>query len=460
MPKKDMQDVVPPERRSIRNVPLPKHKEKDAETPHYGSGTTDETSSAPTPGTQPENEGEKYAVRQPIRSRPRRHVPMWGIWLVTIISLLVVVFAASTLFTSANIIVTPKQETHEASLPLSAGPDGDISFETVSISTDASTKVSISGTGEVSEEAVGELTLYNEYTTSEFPLMVNTRFESSDGNIYHITEAVRIPGMTENEEDTLPGQITVRVRASEPGEEYNLTEGELTVPGLVGDPSYEDVYAMVSSPITGGFVGERGIVNDDDKNRAEDELRVLLEEEATASIQSQIPDRFILYPETITISFGPTQQKSTDGGEATLEQEATVRAVMFPREELEQFLAETLLSDEEDPSAIHVNNLNDLSFTPNNNYSPQQSTVNGTLSGSAVFVWNIDEDAIKDSISGRDKGRLKSALSRFSEIEEASASVQPFWLMSFPSDHDDITISIQLDSEVVNEEDTEPTPES
>ncbi|MEX0930647.1 MAG: hypothetical protein WDZ79_03120 [Candidatus Paceibacterota bacterium] len=448
MPKTVMQDVVPPEKRSIRNVPLPKHRSEEP------SGLPPKTPSQPTP--------EKDTPQmEPIPRRSRRGFPMWGVWAVTVAALLVVIFAVSTLFTSATIVITPKQATHQISLPIAIGPEGDISFETVSVSESANMTVDTTGTESVTETAEGELTLYNEYTTSEFPLVVNTRFEAPNGNIYRSTQAVRIPGMSGDEGNRTPGTAVVSVRASEAGDSYNLTEGRLTIPGLEGEPSFKGVYAEVTSVISGGFEGERGVIDPGTRDRAEASLRSQLEEEIGRSVQSQIPDRFILYPETIVTVVEPVRQVSADNNKAVLESTITARGAMFLREELEAFLIEALLSPDETSSAVRVHNLDELSFTPGNSYDPRNSTITGTISGTAHFVWVVDEAAVKKSIGGRNKDRLDNALSRFEAIEGASATVRPFWLMSFPSDPDDMSIITNLGvGEEVSEESQEGAPES
>ncbi|MEX1026929.1 MAG: hypothetical protein WD049_02820, partial [Candidatus Paceibacterota bacterium] len=228
------------------------------------------------------------------------------------------------------------------------------------------------------------------------------------------------------------------------GESYNLTEGRLTVPGLEGEPSFDSIYAEVTGGITGGFEGERGVIDPAERENTERALQAELRETASAGIQNQIPDRFILYPDLVGTSFEPLAQSSVNENEALLDVTATVHGVMLPRQDLEQLLVRTFLPQQEDLTAVSVRNLNELTFTPSDPYRPQQSSVTGTLSGTAHFVWKIDEGTIKANISGRDKDRLDVALAQFEEIESASATVQPFWLMSFPSDPADITVTTSL----------------
>jgi hypothetical protein len=64
------------------------------------------------------------------------------------------------------------------------------------------------------------------------------------------------------------------------------------------------------------------------------------------------------------------------------------------------------------------------------------------LSGSAQLLWNVDIQALRDALIGRDGGAFNTIIAGFPGVTEAHARIEPFWKNSFPKNTSDIKIVV------------------
>jgi hypothetical protein len=85
-----------------------------------------------------------------------------------------------------------------------------------------------------------------------------------------------------------------------------------------------------------------------------------------------------------------------------------------------------------------------ISDFDNVNISISESELSETLevSGDSNFVWQINEEKLKDDLKGEEKKLLPTIMQDYSEIQVAEAIVKPFWISTFPEDKKDIKIEI------------------
>ena len=142
---------------------------------------------------------------------------------------------------------------------------GELGYKVLSYAADASREITASGKEEVREKASGKIIVYNDFGPASQRLIKNTRFETPDGDIYRVRNSFTVPGKP----DGGRGSIEVTVYADQAGEAYNLPEGSIrfTIPGLKGDLRFDGFYAKQVGPITGGFVGERAVVDESELRR-------------------------------------------------------------------------------------------------------------------------------------------------------------------------------------------------
>ena len=93
---------------------------------------------------------------------------------------------------------------------------------------------------EIERRASGKIIVFNNYSTNSQRLIARTRFETLEGKIYRIRDAVVVPGISDKDGRKTPGSIEVTVFADEPGEEYNIGYTDFTKnngwPNSTGSP--------------------------------------------------------------------------------------------------------------------------------------------------------------------------------------------------------------------------------
>ena len=295
------------------------------------------------------------------------------------------------------------------------------------------------GREEVKEKASGIITVYNEYTTSRQRLIKNTRFETSDGNVYRVRESIMVPGKT----GSTPGTLDVRVYADEAGESYNIESGNLTLPGLKSLPDmYTDIYAKIKTPITGGFNGERAVVSEDAKATASKMLRERIRATIASEVQSRIPEDTRYFESGLTISFADTSESEVDG-KVVVSESATVSVIVFDTKNFAQAMAQggTGNPDSGYPVIQDIDALSVIIDTTKDDTVDTES-IKVIVNGDGDFVWNFDQENLTRDLAGKDRGALQTVLAGYPTIKSAEAIIRPFWRSTFPKNAHDFTIKI------------------
>ena len=413
MPKNVLQDVMPPRKRSIRNVPLSDRKKK------------------------------KSSVDENMISVMRRNggtsTTKWWLFVVVVLVGLLAVF--SLFFSGAKIVLVPKQESVEFSTNLTAVREGvdsevfGVPYRILTISNDGSKTTSNVTEKEVDKKASGQIVIFNEYDSSPLRLVKNTRFETPDGLIYRTPKSVVVPGRTSKG----PGSVTITVYADSPGEEYNIGLTDFTIPGFKGTDRFSKFYARSKTPMTGGFSGVMKIIPDDELKQMRDEIHEELARELRDSIYSQIPEDFVLYRDGIFINFEP--QANIDLGDSVqVVEKGTLVAVLFDKNKLSDYVAKNVVGLD---GGVEISNIDELDFSIDNKefVRPQEDvSFEFGLGGLANFIWVFDEEKMKQDFAGQPKKNTNFLLSNYEGIKEAEVIMKPFWKMSFPKNVDKIKI--------------------
>ncbi len=156
-------------------------------------------------------------------------------------------------------------------------------------------KVETTGKKEKGTKAEGEVTIYNwtdeDKTLARETVLTLIRVEGEKLK-FLLDEAIELPAQstavsTSTEEITTtrtPGKKTVRVRAEEIGEGYNIAgDEELSITGL----STDDFLAQSNSAFEGGEKQEVRVVTSEDQNKLLQELKGELESKAREDIKSR-----------------------------------------------------------------------------------------------------------------------------------------------------------------------------
>jgi hypothetical protein len=439
MPKKIDDVILPPKKRSIRNIPIP-------ETRRRGDRITVESVKMPR-SISSEAAEESSSVPPQKPHLPRRSARRSGrVWLAGTGALIVIALATLSVFDHATLAYTPKASqltfNNEVYSAAKTG-EGELIYSVVKLSGDKGKSVPASGENQVSRQASGTIIVYNDASTEPQRLIENTRFESASGKVYRIRNAINIPGKRTVGGVNQPGTLEVTVYADQPGESYNSGPTDFTVPGLQGTPRYTTIYARSKGNLSGGFVGKEKLVSEQDLLKARSELRSALAEELLVKAQAEVPEDFVLFPSLSSVSYEDMPQGvSNAAGEATVNLRGHLYGIMFKRTDLAKELGKTkvAIAGNEIVDFASLDNLKlTFSGTPPTEIAPLNK-INFKVEGPATLVWRTDEVALKSDILGRKKSEISSILKNYPTVTAADASLRPFWKSQFPVETDKVTI--------------------
>jgi hypothetical protein len=465
-----MQDIVPPDKRSIKRIPVQEIRGRKTPPPgpaplpvrperkiHVGNGAEERPRfSIPEDSRPPVREKpseDRYAPSLPYvreeynpemrEEKPSRSQSSKSLWIVALISIVILFFAFSYFFSGASVAVTPREQTTTVNEALTARKNAaeGLSYDVMTVSRVGDKAIPATGKQEVQKKSSGTIIIYNNESPSAQTLVTNTRFETPDGLIYRISKDVSVPGQKTEAGKTVPGSIEAVVFADKPGEKYNIGNVDFTIPGFKGDPKFKTIYARSKTPMTGGFVGTMNAV----EAKTMESTRVALRDELTkvlvSEAKAQKPTQFI----TFDTLFSPTYESlpetnAADGTSVTIHEKVTLSVVLLPVTAVSQALAGDVPLG---TSGLSITNPDALEASLSSNAdSINQGTITFTVKGAPHFVWNINEENIKKALSNTSKKTLNEMLTKYPEILKANATFRPFWRTSFP-DESEISITIE-----------------
>lgn len=424
MTQNPFQDIVPPEKRTIRNVAPVHHNSR-----------------------RPVQQVRPPRRRSPISLKSKRF-PI-KIWVVGLLSIFILFFIFSFLFAGAKVIVLPKQNQAFVDAQFEAlreAPAGMLAYENMSIEKIGFKSISATGEEEVEIKASGKIVIFNNHDSASQRLIKNTRFETPDGLIYRIDKSIVVPGRKTTDGRVVPGSIEATVYADEPGEGYNIGLTDFTIPGFKGSPRFEGFFARSKTSITGGFVGKRLVVEEKALKDAKEEIQTNLKSVLLNEAFAQKPDGFYLYEDTIFVDF--ESLPSIDKGESVeIQEKGILYGVLFKEDDFAQYLAQNTLGSYDD-SLIELINAADLvltTFEKENARPWEEDSFTFVINGTADFVWFFDEEQLKSDLLGRSKDALATILSGYPSIDQAEVILRPFWKRTFPEKASKIKIIRELE---------------
>lgn len=427
MVKKIFNDIVSPEKRSIRNI----------KNSHTKSRTTPQIEDNFDYNTVYDN-----GIKKSRASR-------FALWFVAIVIVIVLILAFSLLFSGAKLSITPKQNNTIVNAQFAAAINadvGELSYEIMTIEKTDSKKVPATRREEIEEKASGKIVIFNDFNSLSQRLIKNTRFETPEGLIYRINKSVVVPGQKTEGGETVPGSIEVTVYADEAGDKFNIGLTDFTIPGFKGSPRFDDFYARSKTTMTGGFIGEKLTASSEDLAQAKTEIHKELRKQLMNEASSQKPDEFYLFEDTIFIEFESIGSVES-GDEVEITEKATLYGVLFNKEKFAGHIAENTIAAFDDES-VEISDISTLiiKVLDKTDSRPwEEEEFEFTVEGSVHIVWTFDEERLKEDLAGRAKVALPTILSGYPSINKAEVVLRPFWKRSFPDKVGKIKIEKNLE---------------
>ncbi len=360
-------------------------------------------------------------------------------------------FSATVLLSGAEVTVTPKTHTttvqavFEAKLQPGAG---ELGYELLTLEEKGERQVAANGQETVSEKAAGTIVISNAFSTTPQRLIKNTRFESSTGLVYRISDSVVIPGYKNTNGTVVPGTVSVAVLADGTGDTYNTTAGRLTAPGLKGSEQYEKIYADVGEKgITGGFEGTKFIIDETELATTRQKLQTELRDKLLARIETERPNGFVAYKDAITFTYESLPAENAGDKAAKLKERALLHIPLFNESAFASFIAKSTVPSYKG-EMVRLENPASVTFKYQSGVLEDVSrkeAIAFTLSGPVQIIWKFDEVALKKDLVGTPESSLTTLLSKYPGIDKAKAVVRPVWKNTFPSNPDEIKITEVLE---------------
>lgn len=422
-----MPDVIP--KRSIRRIPLP------------GGRVTDQGG---------KKRGERGRQTPPSSDRSNKHSRLL-IWFLAVFSVVILLWIFSYVFSGATVLVFPKIDSSEVSLPLRASPQSatGLRYETVTLEKTLSETLPATGEERVERKASGEIIIYNNSATSQ-RLIKNTRFETSEGLVYRINASVVVPPrvISKSNRDSVPGSIVAVVFADVVGEKYNIDLADFTVPGFRGTPRYREIYARSKTSITGGFSGIVKKVSPELLSSAQGRLQQKLREELHAELSRQAAEKAIFYEGGSEINYTSIPPKVASVEAAEVVEQATLRAVVFDRDNLSAEIISSILRQSDRKLPFSVEGLQGLSFSIPNRPSGKITfgqPIEFSLTGGLKLIGTFDIVMLRRSLAEKDSSAetiKKIITEEFPGIQRVEVVVRPFWKKTFPRSIERIKVTV------------------
>lgn len=361
----------------------------------------------------------------------------------TIIAVLVIIalsVAALYYFSSAKVDISPNTVSAAVQNSFTATKSsGELPYEIITAQKVASQSVKSTGTKNVTTSASGSITIYNTQAKAQ-KLIANTRFATAAGLVFRIHDPVTIPGGS----SATPGSTKATVYADKPGDSYNVGPTSFTIPGFAGTPQAMQVYARSTSSMTGGASGTVPVVDPADESKAQAALKTALLPELTASLESQVPEGYILVPGAATTTFEMLSSAATAStGQVDVKEQGTITGIVFPNTALAKAVATSVSGMGYQGEPVSLLPASNLTLTSSGLSSADATSYSFSLSGTASLVYVVDPTRIAAAVAGKTRSAAEVALTNYPEVKRAIIILRPFWRQTFPEDPSTITVTVQ-----------------
>ncbi len=299
----------------------------------------------------------------------------------------------------------------------------------------------------IEKKAIGELLVYNEFSSASQVLVERTRFLSPDGKIYRLNKRITVPGATVVAGKITPSYIKVSVTADKPGDEYNIDPNMAVswrIPGFQEaglTERYEGFYAKPTGPMVGGYIGSAFVPTEEDISAA----RQTVVSSLRSSLLSQMlvaesPNlRLLDEAEQFEIVGEEITEGISEDGTFQFFAEAEMKRMVFEEDTLVKALMERFASPLDYDVRIVESDLryDDIKV------DWQTNTLSFTAKGSFVVEPSVNKDNLKAQLFNQDESMIKSIIFSIPGLEKASISLWPFWVKRVPENLKRVKIELQ-----------------
>jgi len=281
------------------------------------------------------------------------------------------------------------------------------------------------------QKASGTVIIVNEYSDQPQSLVSSTRLVTTDGKLFRIVKSVVVPGMKNENGKTVPGQISVEVKADTFGAQYNIQPTRFSIPGFQGTPKYEKFYAESKSAFSGGgsSISESELtVSVSDSDEARRNIIEKIKEEIVQDTVQKFSGEQKIFPEAIQIDV--LESMSTPSvGTASQNFEYFVKAQIRVASFSEKILRETALGsvlksvESQEKMPFHARETMIDYGKPNVDF--EKKTIRIPFRLRTKFLADIQLDVVKKDIIGMKEAVFQAYFKNHPEIEKMDIAISP-----------------------------------
>ncbi len=307
--------------------------------------------------------------------------------------------------------------------------------------------IGLSKTEKVSSKSVGQIKLFNLYSTAPVKLSEGSFLKDDRGYPYIIKKDVSIPGFTSVDDVVTAGQTEVSIEAFLAGEVYDGQPSLFTIDAFEGTSKFEKVYGNSDGVLSGGKEETIYSLNEADKIILADIVETKVKDDLIKQVESLIPEGYLFYPKLTNFSYFLDGEISSDEPATSVEIEATLRAVLVREENLTKNIINKSIEklEEGEEKEIILNGLKNLNLSFSDKdfkISKDGDQVKLEITGELEAVWQPDKEVLKDKLKGLKKEDSLDVFSTDRGIEKARVKIYPPWKKYIPTNKTKIKITL------------------
>jgi hypothetical protein len=357
---------------------------------------------------------------------------------------------------SAKVIITAKTQAAPVSMTLNLGGAAASNVDTDTVQTvtkqlkkDITVSFTATGSKVIGTSAIGNVIFKNCETLYSQTIASGTVI-TSNGLNYTTQSSVTVPaGSGGFGGCTAPGVSTpVAISASDIGSTYNTASG--TTFSVANHANTSSLYlrAVATTDVAGGDSHQATVVTAADVQKA----KQALVDQTNSDIKKQLTAEFKNGETVISDSFKadhadaapvPAIDAEATGGNAKLTSSTTFSITAIAKSELESFLRNAINKqmDTSKNQRIYDDGYSKVTLSGYQS-GDNGSTVNVATTGQ--FGPNIDKEAIKNQVKGKNFGDAQSLLSSINNVSNVDIKFSYFWVTTIPNDTNKITVEFQI----------------
>lgn len=298
--------------------------------------------------------------------------------------------------------------------------------------------------GKKEKRAEGILRVYNAYSTSPQVLVATTRFISADGKLFRSIEKVTIPGGKYEGVKFVPGYLDIKIRADQPGAEYDIGPSTFAIPGFAGTSKYTAFYGKSFEKMSGGGIVSE--VKEDDLAKAKKVLVEKTLKDCQASLKAEIPSDFIFLEKSLSQELIESTSSTKAGEEVqsfNFQVKVKSRLISFKESDLERLVKSLIVSQLPEEKKLLVES---LKINRENEIADLKSEkIIFDLAITAKIYLDIDEVSLKKGLLGKSLAETQIILENQPQITKFLVKFWPFWVKKVPENTEKIKIKITVD---------------